>query len=172
MRRVAPLICLLCATGCAMEQGPHVGPRIAFAEDFAGFLDWEAHRLAADSLTDGHASSPNRWVYVDRPAPPYPEPFGLGTIIVKTIEDGDPQDWEIHAMVKRGGGYNEHGSVGWEFFALAFDEAGELFVTWRGTGDESAIYVDPTTGEAQACNTCHVIGAERDYVFSREALSE
>ena len=169
VRWAAPALVSLLAAGCAMEGAP-AGPRIAFAEDFAGFLGWESYRLPADTLTDGHLSSPNRFVYVDRPIPDMPEPFPLGTIVVKTLEEGPRQDWEIHAMVKRGGGYNAHGSEGWEFFALAFDEDDELFVTWRGTGDDDVAYIDPITGEAQACNSCHVIGAERDYVFSREGL--
>lgn len=146
---------------------PPVGPRIALARDFEDFRGWDAFRIPEASITDGHSSSPERWVYIDRPAPPLGEEFPVGTILVKASEVGTPSAWEIHAMVKRGDGYNpEHG--GWEFFDLALDADERLAIAWRGTGDERAAYLDPTTGERRACNTCHGLVPERDFVFYRE----
>lgn len=162
---------MLLVAGCAMEpEPPPEGPRIAFADDFAGFRDWEAYRLPTDSLTDGHFSSDERWLYVDRPVPGLPASIPEGTILVKTVEDGPLEEWTVHAMVHRGGGYNPDGCEGWEFFVLKLDADGEVYVDWRGTGDRGAVYIDPS-GVSHSCNSCHLIAYDRDCVFSRELLA-
>ncbi|MBZ0116873.1 MAG: hypothetical protein K8H88_07760 [Sandaracinaceae bacterium] len=169
--RATALALLLSArvlSACAFDTAPPARPSIALANDFHGFRDWIRVQLPEQALTEGHASSPARFTYLDRPAPPPGEPFEDGSILVKTVEEGDPAEWEIHAMVQRGGNYNSDGAAGWEFFALTFDARGELFIAWRGTGDERAAYLDPVTGQRRACTTCHGLVPDRDYVFERE----
>lgn len=167
MRLVAPLLIVL-AVGCAAEEPlPPVGPRIAFGRDFEGFTGWRAYPLPDESLTDGHLSSPSRTLYIDREPPPEGQPFELGTIVIKTIEEGPPSEWVVHAMAKRGGGYNPDGAVDWEFFDLHLEDDEQVAIAWRGTGDDGVLYFDPTTGDRLACNSCHAFGGELDYVFSR-----
>lgn len=165
--RALPLLLVL-ALGCAGEAPPPpVGPRIAFGRDFDGFTGWRAYPLPPESITDGHLDSVHRVLYIDREPPPAGVPFELGTIVVKAVEEGAPSEWTVHAMVKRGGGYNPAGAVDWEFFDLHVDDELRVAIAWRGTGDDAAAYLDPATGEAVACNSCHVLGVEWDYVFSR-----
>lgn len=165
------LLCLLMVSGCALETEPPVGPRIALAADFEGFQSWRRVALPEHSITEGHLSSEERYLYIDREAPELPEAFPTGTIVVKTIEIGPPEEWEIHAMVKRGDGYNAHGSVGWEFFDLRFDARERLSIAWRGLGDEATAYIDPT-GQVRACSECHDLVPDRDFIFRRELLFE
>lgn len=165
----------LSLVACATEPPAPVGPRIAFGRDFEGFTGWRAYPLEPDSITEAHLSSVNRWVYIDRAPPPAGEPFELGTIVVKAVEDGPPSSWVVHAMVKRGGGYNPGGSVDWEFFDLHVRDDGQVDIAWRGTGDGAAAYIDPLSGDALPCNSCHALAPESDFVFSRylfEASSE
>lgn len=157
------------AAGLAKAEAPKVGPRVAFARDFAAFRAWRRYRLPEDALTDGHHSSPHRYLYVDRELPPDPAPLPLGTILVKTTEEGPPSEWDIHAMVKRGNGFNRHGCAGWEFFNLAIDPEGDVTIAWRGRGDDPAAYVD-AEGHQRSCNSCHVYGREVDHVFSRRLV--
>ena len=42
----------------------------------------------------------------------------VGALIVKTVENGAPQQWDLFAMAKRGGNYNADGATNWEFFTL------------------------------------------------------
>lgn len=176
--RSALFIVALLVPGCDepppedKAEVPFKGPRIALAEDFVGFRDWRSAPLDDRSVTDGHQDSPNRRVYIDRELPAPGEPFGLGTIVVKADQAGPPHQWQIHAMVKRGDGFNPDGAVGWEFFDLRFDEAGVLSIAWRGIGNDGAGYEDPRTGEVLACNTCHAFGGLSDRVFSRHLLAE
>lgn len=166
------IVCALFAIGCAAEAPAPVGPRIAFGRDFEGFTGWRAYALDPEPITEGHLSSANRWLYIDREPPPPGEPFELGTVVVKAVEDGPPSAWVVHAMVKRGEGYNPDGCVDWEFFDLHLDDDQNVAIGWRGTGDDAAAYIDPLSGEARACNSCHVLGVESDYVFSRYLFDE
>lgn len=166
---IAALVALGC--GPSLDEAPPSGPRIALTSDFESFRDWRAVRLPDASATTGHESAPERWLYIDREPPPIDAGFALGTILVKTIEGGAPESWEIHAMVKRGDEFNAEGAVDWEFFELDYDDAERLRINWRGTGDDHATYVD-STGVMRACNFCHAFGAEEDYVFSRRALED
>lgn len=172
------LIFAVALVGCGGEtpelvksETPKVGPRVAFARDFQAFRQWRRYSLPEDALTEGHESSPARFVYIDRVLPPDGADVEPGTVIVKTTEEGEPHEWEIHAMVKRGDGYNPDGCVDWEFFNLELDEAGAVSISWRGRGDDPSAYTD-TQGNNRSCNSCHVYGAEIDYVFSRRLVPQ
>jgi len=181
VRRIAWLLWALpfgLAGACAEDEAvvvksevPKVGPRVAFARDFADFRRWRRVALPDDSLTEGHESSPRRFVYLDRALPAEAEPVPEGTMIVKTIEVGPMDEWELHAMVKRGDGYNADGCAGWEFFNLELSAEGEVSIAWRGQGDDPSAYMD-TQGNNRSCNSCHIYGVELDYVFSRRLSPE
>ena len=65
------------------------------------------------------------FVYGRTHAPHGARRWPVGSILVKTVENGEPPDWTIHAMVKRGGRFNREGAIGWEYFELAFEDDGE-----------------------------------------------
>jgi hypothetical protein len=91
-------------------------------------------------------------------------------MIIKTLERGPESEWEVHAMVKRGGGYNLDGALGWEWFDLAIDPEAGPFIVWRGEGSAA----DPggyVTVEAMGCNGCHSTVASTDYVFTRAVFT-
>lgn len=159
------LLALGATLGCA-EPGES-GELVATEEDFASFRDWPAFDLPEESLTESHANGPRRLYYSDVPDSPE-APFPVGTILVKTVENGAPTEWEIHAMVKRGGGFNEAGAQGWEFFDLDIDASGVVRIEWRGDGPPPGSLGYPGAGEgAGQCNGCHWVVPERDYVFLR-----
>lgn len=170
MRRWAPIaIVSLVAVACAAPESDGARePFIAIERDFADFRGWPSFELPDASLTTSHRSGTRRLYYSAIPEGPG-EPFPVGAILVKTVEDGDPTTWEIHAMVKRGGGYNEAGARGWEFFDLAIDASGATTIRWRGEGPPpgAAGYPGTGTGDGQ-CNGCHGLVLDRDSVFDRD----
>jgi len=145
-------------------------PFIAFAADFEGFTSWPSVEVEPFTMDGGHRLGPTR-VYLGGSLPREGEAFEVGAVVVKTVEDGSAEDWEVHGMVKRGGGYNAEGARGWEWFDLEFTSAGNLAIAWRGEGDAAnpGGYVT-TTGERIACNDCHVFAGARDHVFSLPEL--
>jgi hypothetical protein len=67
-------------------------------------------------------------------------------------------------MVKRGGGYNPHGSVGWEWFELRRRDDGSLGILWRGINPPDG---EGYGGDAQGgCNDCHRKATPNDYVHA------
>lgn len=152
--------------GC-MAPGGGADPFVATEEDFQGFVDWPSFELTEESLTPSHLDGPRRLYFSRVPEGP-DAPFPLGTILVKTVEAGDPTQWEIHAMVKRGGGYNEAGAKDWEFFDLDVDASGVVSIEWRGEGPPPGSLGYPGEGEgAGQCNGCHWLVPDRDFVFQR-----
>lgn len=167
-----PTIALALALGCASpgEPGSIAEPFVAIESDFADFRDWPSFELPPSSLSMDHRSGARRLYFSAMPEDALAA-FPIGTILVKTVEDGDPSTWEIHAMVKRGGGYNALGARGWEFFDLAYDPSGAVVVRWRGEGPPPGTVGYPGEGDGQ-CNSCHGIVADRDYVFDRDLFPE
>lgn len=157
---VAALIALQGACSAPPEPVVDAGPQefVAIAADFRDFRSWERIEIDATALPTGMTGGPAA-VYANRHAPEGAMRFEPGTILIKTIELGDPTEWTIHAMVKRGGFYNLHGTVGWEFFELQLAADGSPEVLWRGEG--------PTAGHGYGrdlpdggvlelvCNDCH-----------------
>lgn len=171
LRLAAALIVALgggCTAAVQPDEPPRGEPFVAIAADFSDFRDWPSFELPPDSLTPAHPSGARRLYFDGVPAAGDPTaPFPVGTILVKAEESGDPTAWEIHAMVKRGGGFNAEGALGWEFFDLAIDAAGEVQVRWRGEGPPLGMgYPGEGTGDGQ-CNACHALVPDRDFVFDR-----
>ncbi len=169
------LAVLVASTGCAADVGTATprDPFIALARDLDGFRSWPNIFLEEPFTLDGGHRVGTSHVFVNGEVPPDGQPFALGTILVKTVEDGDPSTWEIHAMVKRGGGYNAAGAIDWEWLDVALTDAGEPIIAWRGEGSaaDPGAYVT-ASGENIPCNSCHVYAMRRDYAFSRLLLRD
>ncbi len=160
---------LLSLLGC-LDHAPAPGGSdasfVAMQADFASFASWEAIPLAqADT---GHVAG-DRVVYINSRPSEGDDVFPIGTIFVKSIA------WEggtdLHAMVKRGGGYNDDGARGWEWFELVESERGEPVILWRGeTTPEPGSYRDRDVDTAETvngdCNVCHGAFSANDYVHS------
>ena len=163
--RVAAL-CLALA-GCAPEPPTEPPPPeifLAFARDFQDFRGWTRVAVGSDALA-GHAAGP-RFVYANRPPPAAGQPYPIGTLLVKTVEDGsDPARWEVFAMAKRGGAYNTAGAAGWEFFRLAINASGAVVLVSRGIAP-SVDGDDYGDGSGAGCNGCHGAARGTDHVLS------
>jgi hypothetical protein len=171
------MLLLLCfVAGCtvpvddAPPERPEGGPFIALGGDFADFRSWPRWEIPDIGTTSGHDPGEPRFLYVRDPVPTWGDPFPVGAIIVKTLEIGAETEWEVHAMVKRGGDYNVDGALGWEWFDLAIDPEAGPFIAWRGEGSAA----DPggyVSVEATGCNGCHAVVASTDYVFTRAVFT-
>ena len=136
---------------------------IAFSEDFADFQSWTSFYLGDLPPTINEIPGP-RTVYIKQLPPKGSQSFPVGTMIVKAIQVGDPVDWQIFAMVKRGGGFNDVGAVGWEWFELSL-KLGALNVVWRGNAPPNGMGYGGGIGGG-VCNTCHASATANDFVQS------
>ncbi len=154
----------LALAGCAADVPPDVF--IAFGEDLEGYAEWTTFDRGVDPVPPSHEA--HSFIYVNALPPAGLAEFPVGTMIVREhrLED-DPATWIVHAMVKRGGGYNADGAPGWEWFGLALDGDRRPFVAWRGTGPADGDgYVAPVGGEVLSCNQCHGSATYNDSVLS------
>ncbi|HEY6078886.1 MAG TPA: hypothetical protein VIW29_08785 [Polyangiaceae bacterium] len=171
--------------GCQMlgleRDEPVREPFIALERDFQRFESWHQIDLAQrPAIGETHQAGEAR-EFINRMPAPGSKTFPVGTILMKTVkptaagavagdaakaEDGKAakRGDDIFAMVKRGGGYNPHGSVGWEWFELRRRDDGTLGILWRG--------VNPPDGEGYGrdaqggCNDCHRKATPNDYVHA------
>ena len=154
--------------GC-LDHDPIPGQEDAFVamqSDFAGYRGWASVSVAAEDT--GHPDGA-RTVFINA-MPVGASTFPVGTVIVKEIAGGD-----IHAMAKRGAGFNAEGAIGWEWFELVLADDGSPVIKWRGTeapegeaygalpGSDPADTGDAITGD---CNVCHGAAADNDYVHA------
>lgn len=111
---------------------------IALDRDFVGFETWQSFDLG-ETIVEGLPYG-RRVLYVSAMPPAGASEFPIGTKLVKVFEDPElPRDqWDIYAMVKRGGGFNGNGAVNWEWFELVRDSAGQPSAEWRGTEPRQA----------------------------------
>jgi hypothetical protein len=134
------------------------GVFIAFGSDFQDFHNWQSFDVTADAASGTGAGTvhPDAMLieYLNKAPPSGSTTFPVGTIIVKEGTDGDVIGRQYFAMVKRGGGENADGAVGWEWFELRNLPDGSVGIVWRGVGPPAGeVYGgDPNAG----CNTCHV----------------
>lgn len=137
---------------------------IALQSDFKGFTNWEMYLAGDDTQAGGGHPEGPRKVYINQLPASGSSRFPVGTMIVKVRGDGDPQTWEVHGMVKRGGDFNVGGATGWEFFDLRMDDTGTPVILWRGMKAPAGHgYISLTgpggeddTGVTEDCNSCHV----------------
>ena len=141
---------------------------LAFARDFEDFRSWERIPIEGAMIPAGATPGPTA-IYVNRRAPEGARRWPVGTMFVKTIENGEPSDWVIHAMVKRGVPYNRDGTIGWEFLELRVGRAsGAMQIVWRGMGPPSghgyaARGRDAGVGAVPlVCNDCHAAAWQSD----------
>lgn len=162
----------------ALEAPPDAGAEptafIAMMRDFEGFPGWDRYEVEGAMLPVGVDDGPTH-IYANRAPPRDRARWPVGTILVKVIESGPrPEDWTIHAMVKRGVPYNGDGAVGWEFFELSLPDgaAAPPLILWRGPGPPSghgyaARGVDAGTEPIPlVCNDCHAASWRDDGVLT------
>jgi Cytochrome P460 len=162
--------------GCA-EQAPRALPTrepfIALERDFQNFEQWHQVDLSHRPVVSETHASGEAHEWASHLPPAGSKVFPVGTILVKTAKSthkAEPGDklaapgLDIFAMVKRGGGYNQRGAQGWEWFELRRREDDSLGIVWRG--------VNPPNGEGYAgdplggCNGCHQMALKNDYVHA------
>jgi len=164
-------------TGTGTGTGARAGPggdqdagarHVAFARDFEDFRSWERIPVEGAMLPIGAAPGPTA-IYVSARPPAGTRRWPVGTILVKSIENGEPSEWVIHAMVKRGVPFNRDGAIGWEFFELAFAPGADApHVVWRGTGPPSGHGYAAQGRDAgpdpvpMVCNDCHSAAWQND----------
>lgn len=170
MLRFAPLgaallvSCASPAPGKAPTRAPVPEVFIAMLDDLIVYEKWERFDRGLDRVPPTHDGQTR--IYVDRLPAPGASEFEVGTRIVR-VEERSDGPWEIHAMVKRGGGFNAEGARGWEFFELTLDEGGGANMVWRGLGPPSGDgYVAPEGGHLLDCNHCHAAAEWNDSVLS------
>jgi hypothetical protein len=158
-RRVTALSALALASlscGAPAPVDPREGPGVfvAFDPDFAGYRAWAQHDLGAAAPL-GHPAG-RQVLYVSAPLAPGAARYADRTIIVREIQaDPDRTKWDLFAMVRRGGGYNQSGAIDWEFFILSLDATGAPHVVSRGISPAETGASPYHPGEGITCNTCH-----------------
>ena len=184
MKRSAARVVTACAllacgslAGCLDHQLPSDGAGeerdvfIALQRDFADFRDWMRFPLRTAVMHAG-VSGPVV-AYLNELPPADASEFPVGTIVIKTVEIDPATEWTIHAMVKRGGGFNAQGALGWEYVDLAINDDDVPVIMWRGErppsdhGYESLLGggVDPAL--EVDCNGCHT-GGDEEAILSDE----
>jgi len=170
-----------CSSGGAAVDADAGPAFIAYGTDFIAYDGWESTPLAsAQPSADGgiptdpagcalgHDTSTDRVGFLNRRPPHGSTEFPVGTIFVKELrkEGVAKADWQVFAMVKRGGDYNRSGAKGWEWFELvpSATEGAAPRIAWRGSGPPAGDgYGSPECG---GCNGCHGGAANNDYVVS------
>lgn len=161
------LVLLLGCLDHELAPGADAGTFVAMQSDFEGFLAWERTDVAAGD-TGGHGAVA-KTVYRNL-ARGGAARFPVGTLLVKVTPTDEGED--IHAMAKRGDGYNADGAVGWEWFDLVLAEDGTPVINWRGVappdGEGYSFGADEDTAVEADCNACHGGAHDNDYVFTVE----
>lgn len=135
---------------------------IAFGSDFDGFCNWNRFRIGDNAeLVGVHLAGP-RTVFINHLPPAGSTSFPIGTIIVKTVEVGPMDQWQVFGMVKRGASFNLPGALDWEWFGLQVFPDCATKVEWRGIGPPA----DAGYGGASnsTCNFCHRQAIGNDFV--------
>jgi hypothetical protein len=147
----------LCASACAATApDPEF---VAQDSDFQDFATWQNWHMVGTAQGNFHTTGP-RIVYLNRMPPAGAMAFPVGTILVKTLEDGSG---DTFAMVKRGGDYNADWARGWEWMEIS-KKTGTWQIEWRGnTPPDGASY----TEDGVSCNLCHAAARSNDWVQSK-----
>jgi hypothetical protein len=151
---------------------------VATRDDFKGFLSWPHVDVASTPASPPHEAS-TRTAYLNAPPDEGATVFPVGTMIVKTGAGGEvtgEAGSEVHAMVKRGGGFNDDGARGWEWFEIRIPDTSpsgddDPILVWRGANPpEGESYGCPPgevcDEEGLTCNACHEAAVGNDFVNS------
>jgi hypothetical protein len=170
-------VALIALAGCLDHQlAPDDDPNSASAageyipqqSDFRDYEDWMRFDTAVMGEHAGTVGTITE--YLNRLPDKGADEFPVGTMIVKTVQPEDGPAPAIHAMVKRGGTFNKHGALGWEYFELAKNEKGTPTIVWNGptppNGEKYKNLLMPDSNMMEAdCNGCHVV-SNNDAVLS------
>ncbi|GAB5541633.1 MAG: hypothetical protein SangKO_013930 [Sandaracinaceae bacterium] len=166
LRALSLLSFALSLSACAEPAGePDLF--IALTRDFEDFESWIVFDRGVDPVLPSHDH--RSVIYLDRLPERGRLDFPVGTRIVRTQEPSeDPTGWELHAMVKRGDGFNAEGAAGWEFFELALTSERRPAVVWRGEGppDGDGYFPGAPGADVLSCNHCHASAVDNDSVLS------
>jgi hypothetical protein len=151
---------------------------VARPADFADFTAWPHVAVGVAAAASPH-DEPTRTVYLNAPPADDATTFPVGTIIVKTGAGGEATGEAghgVHAMVKRGGGFNADGARGWEWFEISVDLTTEQgdddpILVWRGANPPEGESYGCPAGQVCAeggltCNDCHAGSIGNDFVNS------
>ena len=147
---------------------------IAQRPDFENYSDWEHFEHDAEADDEHGTLGGKTVVYLNEKPKDDATAFPVGTVIVRTIETTASPNVTIHAMVKRGGGFNPKGALGWEFFELALAKKdGQPFWIWRGEKPPSGEMYQLLLSQANVdkkdeevdCNGCHAGDDAKDGTF-------
>jgi hypothetical protein len=180
MRIAKTLVCLIAGAASAcldnkLEEPEVVGERtefIAQTQDFAHYSDWMLFEHDVVTEHSGLVGKTN--VYVSKLPNSTTHKFPIGTLLLKTTQLADSDKPTIHAMSKRGAGYNQDGTAGWEFFELLLSKTGQPYIFWRGAAPpDGEQYKMMLGGETMPstdgdCNSCH--GAGQDGVLGDDIV--
>jgi hypothetical protein len=166
--RVLSTLLIAAATSCSAPSSSDTTTFVAFADDFAPYESWTSFDVGEIPDPNGVDLAGPRTVYVNRLPPHGATEFPVGTILVKVVRTDDvPQDWQMFALVKRGGGYDGDGAPNWEWFGLSTDASGHVVIDWRGTGPPPDGGYG-SIGGALSCVLCHAAARGNDYVQTPE----
>jgi hypothetical protein len=142
------------------DDGPPGPSFIAYAKDFQGFEKWPSETFDDPNAAGATHVAGLRTIYLNHAPPAGATEFPLGTIIVKQTSDG-----KIFAQVKRGGGYNLKGAKNWEWFEIAENATGVVYIQWGATFPPAG---EAYGGDPSGCNSCHMLGEAltNDYVIA------
>lgn len=136
--------------GCGDDTTAEPGTFVAFQQNFAPYRTWtslDVGNIAVGGHPEGHAV-----VYANNPVPSGCA-WPVGTILVKEVQiTSDRTQWELFAMVKRGGSYDSNPAAGWELFTLGLTPTGTPVITGRGVNPGADMYSGAGGG---GCNGCH-----------------
>lgn len=168
-RLIALLAALSLPLGCGdPADAAEAGTFVAQQSDFRDFQQWPRLALPDGPMEGGDPDvTGKRSLYVSGIALGAEAPYPVGTILVKTVEMGAEAEWEVHAMVKRGGTFNSDGAVGWEYFELGLSLGGVPVIRWRGAIPPSGEGYAGVEGlVASDCNSCHAVAPAKDGVLT------
>jgi hypothetical protein len=164
MMRLAAVASLIvfCVAGCEAGNGSgNDDVYIASQSDFASYAGWEKFTLGI-AMNTGH---PVGTEYGFRNQKPVNGAYPVGSVLVKEIDITDvPQQWELFALMKRGGGYNGGGAKDWEFATLRLNEDLVPIIVSRGANpadSDSQGHGYAGSADGTTCNRCHgIVGTE------------
>jgi hypothetical protein len=154
---------LSCSGGESQSNVDDGSQFVAFPTSFNNYRQWETFPLGDMPPEDpAHTANP-RTVYLNQRPPHGATQFPVGTMIVKEMGTPGAADYQVLAMVKRGGNFNTQGAPGWEWLEIdGPDDNPVKGLIWRGVG--------PPAGEKYggdpnaACNPCHATARDNDFV--------
>ena len=139
---------------------------IAQTSDFAKYQDWMVFKHDVSTEHGGLVGTTT--TYVSELPDATTHTFAIGAILIKTIKMASSDVLTIHAITKRGSGFNADGTLGWEFFELLLNSKGVPYILWRGEEPPSGEQYQALLGASKTdrpetegkCNDCHAGGRD------------